>query len=223
MKLNKKKKIIFLSENISVDYLKPVSSSRKIPDWYKGIEQVKDFDFTIKKCVPVLDAFTTGYIFQTSADVIYDEELNRFIDNGTSQVLSAHKNSQTDGFDLGLNLIPNPYKWINNFFVKTPKGYSMIFTHPFNRFDLPFQTLTGVVDTDEFPLSVQFPFFMKKGFSGVIPAGTPIAQGILIKREDWYTDKKEQKESYSYSEFWKWFEAPLGKYKKYFWKKKKYL
>ena len=29
------------------------------------------------------------------------------------------------------------------------------------------------------------PFFLEKGFSGVIPAGTPYAQMIPFKREDW--------------------------------------
>ena len=29
------------------------------------------------------------------------------------------------------------------------------------------------------------PFFIKSGFEGVIPAGTPIAQLIPIKREKW--------------------------------------
>lgn len=218
----KTKKVQFLSEDLTIDYLKPIPSARELPAWFKGIEPVRERQLTIKKCIPVLDAMTTGYVFRTSADVMYDEKLNRFIDNGVSPVVTYHENFQIEGFDLGAHLVPDAYKWINRFQVFTPKGYSMMFTHPLNRFDLPFQTLTGLVDTDEYPLSVQFPFFMKKGFSGVIPAGTPIAQGVLIKRDDWETDNKVQKESYSYPELWKWHEPPLGKYKREFWKRKRY-
>jgi len=29
-----------------------------------------------------------------------------------------------------------------------PAGYSLLITHPFNRHDLPFVTLTGLVDAD---------------------------------------------------------------------------
>jgi hypothetical protein len=31
----------------------------------------------------------------------------------------------------------------------------------------------------------RYPFFLKTGFTGLIPAGTPIAQIILIKNDKW--------------------------------------
>jgi hypothetical protein len=34
-------------------------------------------------------------------------------------------------------------------------------------------------------MSGNIPFFIKEGFSGVIPKGTPIAQVIPFKRESW--------------------------------------
>jgi hypothetical protein len=46
-------------------------------------------------------------------------------------------------------------------------------------------TLTGVVDTDAYPLVVLFPFMMKNTFEGVIEKGTPVVQIIPFKREDW--------------------------------------
>lgn len=225
MKLNPKiKKIQALSEDINIDWEKPSESLKNIPSWFKKIDPVdnKAHDMTIKKCIPVLDAFTSGYIFKTSADVIYDNQYNRFIDNGVSDVVTFHPNFQLDGFEVGDHLNPAPFKWINKFYWQTPKGYSTIFTHPFNRSDLPFQSLTGIVDTDEFPLSVQFPFFMKKDFNGLIPAGTPIIQAIPFKRDDFSLNFPNQKESYEYEHFWNWFQPPMGKYKRFFWKKKNY-
>ena len=47
----------------------------------------------------------------------------------------------------------------NNFWtIEAPQGYSLLFTHPVNRTDLPFTTITGLVDSDSFSRqSNQFP------------------------------------------------------------------
>jgi hypothetical protein len=56
-----------------------------------------------------------------------------------------------------------------------------------NRTDLPFTTLTGLVDCDAFSHSaVNFPArWHDPGFNGVLPKGTPVAQCLPIKREGW--------------------------------------
>jgi hypothetical protein len=216
------KKIKIFSENISIDFLKPIPAIKEIPDWYKGIPSVRNQDLTIKKCVPVLDSFGAGYLFRTSADVYYDSETQRFVDNGVDMQISSHSDEQVNGFGINDLFQPHPYKWVNRFFWQTPKGYSTLFTHPLNREDLPFHSISAVVDTDDFPLSVQFPFFIKKDFTGLIPAGTPIIQAIPFKRDNWELESPDQKESYEYKEFWRWFEPPMAKYKKNFWKRKSY-
>ena len=48
---------------------------------------------------------------------------------------------------------------------------------------MPFHSFSGIVDTDKHPVPVNFPFVVKKDFEGVIPAGTPIAQFIFLKRD----------------------------------------
>ena len=71
--------------------------------------------------------------------------------------------------------------------IEAPPGYSLLFTHPVNRADLPFTTLTGLVDSDTFhhsPLS--FPArWHDVQFNGVLPKGTPVAQCLPVKRESW--------------------------------------
>lgn len=218
----KKKKFKVQSESAHIAYLPPSPSATVIPDWYKEIPGVRENDLTIKKCVPVLDAFTSGYMFKTSVDVFYDDKTTKFMHNGIEEVVSHHAEFQIDGIQMTDDLTPYPYKWSNKFFVQTPKGYSTLFIHPMNRFDLPFQTISAVVDTDDFPLSVQFPFFMKKGFSGTIPAGTPIIQAIPFKRDDWKIEFPNKEESYEYKDFYKWFDPPMAKYKRFFWKRKRY-
>jgi len=69
---------------------------------------------------------------------------------------------------------------------ETPPAFAPV-THPVNRFDLPFTTLTGLVDTDlyrmissTFRRSGEIP-----GFQGVLPKGTPVAQCLPVKRDLW--------------------------------------
>jgi hypothetical protein len=69
--------------------------------------------------------------------------------------------------------------------VETPKGYSMIVTHPFNRYDLPFLTMTGIVDSDQVQARLAINMWLRDDFEGIIEKGTPIAQIFPFKREDW--------------------------------------
>lgn len=80
------------------------------------------------------------------------------------------------------------FTWTTNWFPQTPKGYSVLMTHPINRFDLPFLTLTGIIDCSGYINGGLLPFFIKKDFVGVIPAGTPYAQVIPLKNEDWQSE-----------------------------------
>jgi hypothetical protein len=80
-------------------------------------------------------------------------------------------------------------KWHNDFLIKTPKGFSVLFTHPLNRLDLPFFTLSGLVDCDKYNSPIHFPFLLKRGFEGIIESGTPIAQIVPVKRELWKSKK----------------------------------
>jgi hypothetical protein len=74
----------------------------------------------------------------------------------------------------------------NNFWtIELPPGYSLFVTHPVNRADLPFTTLTGVVESDIYVDSlIHFPArWNDPNFNGVLPKGTPVAQCIAIRRE----------------------------------------
>ena len=61
----------------------------------------------------------------------------------------------------------------------------MLFVHPSNRYDLPFQTLSGLVDCDLFKnVYVHFPaVWTNKKFRGTLAKGTPVAQAIMVKRQ----------------------------------------
>jgi hypothetical protein len=78
-------------------------------------------------------------------------------------------------------------KFHNLWTIEAPEGYALLFTHPVNRFDLPFTTLTGLVDCDRYHDNwIHFPaHWHDASFSGVLPKGTPVAQCLPVKREKW--------------------------------------
>ena len=42
------------------------------------------------------------------------------------------------------------FKFISTWCIQTPKGFSSLHMHPLGRFDLPFYSFHGIVDTDVF-------------------------------------------------------------------------
>ena len=57
-------------------------------------------------------------------------------------------------------------------------------THPANRLDLPFRTVTGLVRADTYENFIHFPaLWTDQDFSGVLPRGTPVAQCYPVPLE----------------------------------------
>jgi hypothetical protein len=77
------------------------------------------------------------------------------------------------------------FAWMPDWAVRVPDGYSVLYVSPFNRYDLPFMTVSGIIDNDKVNLPGSFPFFIKQGWTGILPAGTPYAQLLPFLREDW--------------------------------------
>lgn len=210
-----------------------------IPEWYKKSPQkmkgLENFllipdepsvtTSTYKKCSPFLDALTHGYIFYLAQDieVVLKNDGSPFIVwRSTPDPVSWHNKEQWEGLTYSNNYADFIYKWENHFIIKTPKKYSALFTHPHNRFDLPFQTLSGVVDTDKFNMSIHFPFFLKKGFTGIIEAGTPVAQINFFKRNHWFKKSLNYDQDFTRSERQKYFSKINRSYKNQVWEKKQY-
>lgn len=201
-------------ETYGLHSLEAIPAIKKIPTWYRKMEPLRKLlpgepdDYTVKKCIPVLDAFTTGYFLVTKYDLYWTiDEDGKHICNCDAKLvekgdkpITMHPFEQIRDIELADIYNEYAYKFSNPYVIKTPPGYSCIFTHPFNQIS-PFYTLTGVVDTDMHPLAVQFPFLMVKGFEGKISAGTPIVQIIPFKREEWKMynitpGKQEEKENW---------------------------
>lgn len=223
-----------------------VSGVEKIPDWYKELEnKVKVGDsfngFTIKRCIPVLDVLVSGYYAVTAMDYefTFNEETETHTITGAFteeyKPVTHHPIEQLGGMPFSEEYSAFAYKWSNPWTIKTPEGYSTLFTHPTNAPYLPFYTLSGVVDTDAYFRPINFPFLMKKAFNGILPAGTPIAQIIPFKRDDWSSEivktpsdefivsHKILAEEYEKDRFGEGGKEIGGVYKRLYRKKKKYL
>jgi hypothetical protein len=216
----------------------PKPASQYIPEWYAKSERWIGNDnqpklengapnHGLKLCVPFLDAMTSGYMLELHTDLVveYNEEADDV--NIDWLIFPAPLSRRTPA--LG-EKIPRPeghitthFAWIGQWGIEVPKGWSVLLTHPFNRFDLPFTTLTGLMDSDKSVNAGNIPFFMKRGFSGLIPAGTPIAQLTPIKRADWVselgTEENKQKVTQQNYDSKRMFS---GFYKKNLWERKKY-
>jgi len=179
----------------------PTPMNKSLPNWYKEIDSyvggVKGNPLkregipTIKKCMPILDVLSAGYLMTTQVDLFTKIENGTRIwywaANATPEIESVqlHSAEQVTGLP---KLIPNKkaYKLDSPWGIRTPKGYSTLFLPPLYR-DAPiFEIFAGIVDTDNFQVPVNHPFYLlDENFEGLIPHGTPLAQVIPFKRDSW--------------------------------------
>jgi hypothetical protein len=199
----------------------PVPSKYCIPDWYKTIAPNRA-EPNIKACSPFLDSLTHGYIQRTWTDISVDETADGF------QISAPHLIKMVDFREP--NHLPEidgylhyQFLWNSIWSPIFPSGFSGLVTHPLNRIDLPFYTFSGIIDYDEFrhvPFG-NLPFYIKKGFTGVIPKGTPMYQLIPLAREDWEASLGKHD-----ADFWSEKVAERAQipnwYKKKIWKKKEF-
>jgi hypothetical protein len=222
----------FVSNNEHMPAINP--AKKYVPKWYKdadpfigGSPQINGLaapNSTVKNCIPVLDSFTTGYIIELWTDMQISKS-----EDGVKIAWLAQPDPmrQRDGNVTATYPAPAGYEdkghfvWINPWYMKLPKGYSAIITHPLNRYDLPFITATGVVDLDTgIGPDSNIPFFIKKDFEGIIPHGTPIMQVIPFKRESWKSERTDQIREEIDKNTYNSLRTHSGYYKKMLWSKK---
>lgn len=220
-------------------FVHPMPAKDYVPQWYKNIpqhvpgvdkfnQQNGEYNHTVKACVPLIDAFTAGFIQELSTDL----QVTRDGHGGTAitwpyqfpwePVRRPRHPSSMSGFPAPDGYEPNPYLWIQPFEFGVPNGWSVLITHPLNRNDLPFRTMSAIVDSDDFPLRAEITFYLDKKFTGVIEKGTPMFQIIPIKREEWNAKRIpfDQAHRTKYVQLTR--NVWGGAYRKLFWKKKQY-
>jgi hypothetical protein len=166
----------------------PVTAGRALPDWLRGMAMKEDVgtfgeDRTVKQCPPFVDAMTAGFVILLPCDIHIDKGQFKWDWAYDDSPLAFHFASQVAGTPLDIDNV-SVLKFINFWTIETEPGVSILFTHPLNRPDLPFNTLTGLVDTDGFTdLPVHFPAqWTDPDFSGTLEKGTPVAHCIPVLR-----------------------------------------
>jgi hypothetical protein len=229
----KKRKVVKYSK-YDKDFEGIYPAKNKVPSWYKESNPNVDekvvkrwgATHTMKKCVPFLESFTTGYVLTTPADilVVKDKQNNmiNFDQGWKGAPLVGHRNNSDSPLPTPIGCDEHHFVWRLQSPFKLPEGYSVLFTHPLNRHDLPFVTLSGVIDADTTLHSGNIPFFLKEGFEGLIPAGTPYAQILPFKRENWVLEEDESvlEEAKHYDKisgmtFQNWYRNSVWKKKSY--------
>jgi len=216
----------------------PKPSKNYIPSWYKNIKKspkLLTFDGpgdisnrNLKDCVPFLDALTHGYIQETWTDIYIstNESLDEIVDYNwpIGPSIMSHRTKNTN-FNIDTNIFYNQeFIWNEQWIPKCPRGYSVLYTSPLNIFNLPFRSLDAIIDSDKYfhQYNGQYPFYINKGFSGLIPAGTPMYQIIFIKRNNWkskilkYDEEKNLKNNHFLRKNF------VDGYKNIFWQKKSF-
>jgi len=207
----------------------PKPASNVIPEEYKKLERHKGgnlHETTLKTCMPFLDAMAAGYIIPFDQDYLIDPTEKEF------SVTPANREKDDIGYH---DKIQAPKEWhnitgeqvgkfINKWLITTPAGYSCLFTQPMNRFrENRFLIINGVVDTDVYINTINFPFILlKRDKQFLLKKGEPMVQVIPFKRETWKMSSdfyKEKRHSATLnllnSEF-------IDRYKKMFWHKKSF-
>ena len=237
-------------------FLHPVPVKKVMPDWYKKLDVLinKNQNMpTIRKCVPVLDAVSMGYAILAPSDLAFTKEAHETFEDGSCNYkitgttgredliqkpnppdlnykIEGHAQAQVAEDTFYPDEMPMALKLLNPWIIKTPPGYSCIFTPPFNTERRDIRIITGIVDTDKFLNHVNFPFALRdwdetKNPIKIVKKGTPIALVFPFKRDDWKMEVKHETKLYEkHMNKWGWdyFSNYIDIYRNKIWTKKNY-
>jgi len=176
---------------------RPVAAKDGLPDWLRtmpGEALVADLGGeirTLKHCPPLIDAMRAGFLMPLAADVRVENGAFSWgwdlpataLGRTTRSPLSFHHAEQAEGSPLH-----DPERVLlkfNSFWtIALEPGWSLLVMHPANRTDLPFETLTGLVDADLYGDGlIHFPArWRDPHFEGLLPRGTAVAQCLPVRR-----------------------------------------
>jgi hypothetical protein len=214
---------------------KPEKANKFLPKWFKNLPSViegqhKNNMGTAKRCIPVLDACSNGYIIpswcdlniQVSSDGIL--RVNAPTSFGSEHFLTTHSWEQV-GDDCPLkNYLTGKaiLKLLNPWVIETSRGWSCLFKSPPNAYN-NLKFIEGVVDTDTYANRVNLPFFWDGYKEGEfeIKKGSPLVHVIPFKREKlqvkyepWDEERMQKVNSINNTLF-------FNRYKRLWWHKRK--
>jgi hypothetical protein len=191
-------RMIFRCDPALADQLPPPVPARgQLPDWLRAMpanahSEIHGRDIrTVKQCPPFVDAMAYGVMILLPCDVRMDHGSLSWAWDVPEPATSGHPRAPLS-FHVPAQLIGTPFasagqaaiKFNSFWTIELDPGWSLFATHPVNRWDLPFRTITGLVDADRFhDGGINFPaLWTEPEFSGVLPKGTPVAQCFAVPR-----------------------------------------
>jgi len=192
-------RITFRCDPALIDLLpRPLPARAALPQWLRDMAPRRESAMhgrpirTLKQCPPFVDAMSHGFVLPLPCDIRVRE--GRFdwdwplpplsMADHPRAPLSFHVPEQLEGSPLAHGARA-AIKFNGFWTIELEPGFSLMCTHPVNREDLPFRTLTGLVDADRFSdIGVNFPaVWTDPGFDGVLARGTPFVQCHAVPRE----------------------------------------
>jgi hypothetical protein len=206
--------IIFSTSDLETLEMFPVlPASKLIPDWYKNtpvevgeyMEVTLPHTPTIKRCVPVLDYMTTGYIIRASYEIQVKKEVDEHFFNSfearcrhADKVIGKHPWQQAqvavDGQKSHYMKIYQPWH------IKTPPGYSCMIFDPYYHFRKTFSIFPGVVDTDKHDEPIGLVALVQQKEFTILP-GDPLVVVFPFRRDDWTMSSEVRTDEYNKSSF----------------------
>ena len=200
----------------------PYIKSEDNPDGKKIIINNHESNASFKKCTPMLDMLSSGYIVPLWTDVqVRNIDGSPVITWRTGRdVFQLHNGQEVeipDGYQK------SQFKFLNQWIPKLPKGFSALVIpcpgYPNN----PFRVISAIVDYDKTKHPLYPPMYLKNDFEGIIERGTPMFQIIPFKRNNW-------KSNFSFLEDGQFIinedrdvnATMVNNYVKHFWEKKTY-
>jgi hypothetical protein len=215
---------------------KPKPATEYIPKWYKEAKAYLDPSGkkaptldntpsgTVKKCMPLWDLMTAGYIITTPYD-IYVRQIDGapYFQWGAKEAIAFQTMEQFQNHPYSRD-INYAVRIVHPWSIKTPKGWSILVCEPQHHEPGPMICANGIVDTDEYSLPFNMFFKLRdSNFEGMIPAGTPFIQIIPFKRENWTSKLGGEKEKKKHQADWnKFLTVFFDRYKKFWWQRKEY-
>ena len=215
---------------------KPKPASEYIPQWYKEAKAYMSPEgkkaptldgtpmATIKRCMPVWDMMTAGYILETPYDIyIRQTPEGPYFQWGANEAVVFQHMDQFQNHPYS-RYINYAVRIVVPWSIKTPKGWSVMVMEPQHHEPSPIACASGIVDTDNYSLLINtFLKLRDPNFEGMIPAGTPFLQVVPFKREMWTSALGGDKERKKHTSDGKMFDRVFfDRYKKFFWSRKEY-
>ena len=175
------KKITFVSHQVynnKNESFSPKKGKNQVPKWFASADKYwRDENrktlqhewgaeiLGFKSCPALLDIFLQGYYLTTPCDIMFykDPEHNLPVaktEPGYEMFIGARGAMQ--GFAVPYGYQEHHFHWYPNWGVRLEKGYSAMFVSPINRYDLPFISTAGIIDSDMLEIPGLVPFFLRE-------------------------------------------------------------